>query len=88
MCLSTFPSSNLLLFLRAPAAWRPPDGTAAGNRYDWFLVSPDLASEEAETCRIITFAGDDLAIAKKVSDHMPVMATFKTDAKFRDRKPN
>jgi len=62
--------------------------THAGNRYDWFLVSPDLASEEAETCRVITFAGDDLAIAKKVSDHMPVVATFKTDAEFMDRKPD
>lgn len=36
----------------------------------------------------MTFAGDDLAIAKKVSDHMPVVATFKTDAKFKDRKPD
>jgi len=62
--------------------------THAGNRYDWFLVSPDLASEEAETCRVITFAGDDLATAKKVSDHMPVMAGFRTDAKFKDRKPD
>jgi len=61
--------------------------THAGNRYDWFLVSPDLASEEAETCRVITFAGDDLAIARKVSDHMPVVAAFRTDATFRDRKP-
>ena len=62
--------------------------TQAGKRYDWFLVSPDLATEEAETCRIITFAGDDLEVAKKVSDHLPVMATFKTDGKFRDRKPD
>lgn len=62
--------------------------THAGNRYDWFLVSPDLASEEAETCRVITFAGDDLAIAKKVSDHMPVVAAFRTDAAFMDRKPD
>ena len=38
--------------------------------------------------RVITFAGDDLAIAKEVSDHMPVVASFRTDATFRDRKPD
>jgi len=62
--------------------------THAGNRYDWFLVSPDLASEEAETCRVITFAGDDLPVAKEVSDHVPVVATFSTDEAFRDRGPD
>jgi endonuclease/exonuclease/phosphatase (EEP) superfamily protein YafD len=60
--------------------------TQAGNRYDYFLVSPDLANEEAAGCHIITFSGDDLETAKKVSDHLPVLATFRTDARFRDRE--
>jgi hypothetical protein len=62
-------------------------GTAhAGHRYDHFLVSPDLASEEAIDARIEVFAGDDLAPAKETSDHMPVMARFRTEERFRDRK--
>jgi endonuclease/exonuclease/phosphatase family metal-dependent hydrolase len=60
--------------------------THAGNRYDHFLVSPDLANEEAVGCRIVTFQGADLAAEKEVSDHLPVMAWFKTDGRFRDRK--
>lgn len=59
--------------------------THAGNRYDHFLVSPDLASEEAVDCRIETFSGADLATATAVSDHLPVTARFRTDGEFRDR---
>lgn len=60
--------------------------THAGNRYDYFLISPDLANEEAVSCHIEQFAGNDLGIAKKVSDHLPVVAWFKTDIQFKDRK--
>ncbi len=59
--------------------------THANNRYDHFLVSPDLANEEAVSCRIQTFEGEDLEIAKKVSDHLPVLASFRTDDRFKDR---
>lgn len=59
--------------------------THAGNRYDHFLVSPDLANEEAVRCCIVTFAGSDLKRAKKVSDHLPVLALFNADAQYRDR---
>jgi endonuclease/exonuclease/phosphatase family metal-dependent hydrolase len=60
--------------------------THAGHRYDHFLVSQDLANEEAVGCQIKTFGGDDLETAKKVSDHLPVLAEFRTDSRFRDRK--
>jgi endonuclease/exonuclease/phosphatase (EEP) superfamily protein YafD len=60
--------------------------TQAGNRYDYFLISPDLANEEAIGCHIITFSGGDLETAKKVSDHLPVLATFRTDERFKDRE--
>lgn len=60
--------------------------THAGNRYDHFLISPDLADEEAVSCRIQTFTGDDLETAKSVSDHLPVLALFRAQSKFRDRE--
>jgi len=59
--------------------------THAGNRYDHFLISPDLAKEEAVRCCIVTYSGSDLKIAKKVSDHLPVLALFKADEQYRDR---
>ena len=58
--------------------------THAGNRYDHFLISPDLANEEAVACQIHTFADDE--IAEKVSDHIPVVAVFRTKSKYRDRQ--
>ena len=60
--------------------------THANNRYDHFLVSPDLANEEAVSCKIQTFTGDDLETAKRVSDHLPVLAQFRTDNLYRDRQ--
>jgi endonuclease/exonuclease/phosphatase family metal-dependent hydrolase len=60
--------------------------THAGNRYDHFLISPDLATEEAMTCRIVTFGANDLEMAKQVSDHVPVIAWFRTNGAFRDRE--
>lgn len=59
--------------------------THAGNRYDHFLVSPDLADEEAVRCKIVTYTGSDLKNAQKTSDHLPVLALFNADSKFRDR---
>lgn len=59
--------------------------THAGNRYDYFLISPDLANEESVACQIQTFTGNDLEITKRVSDHLPVLAFFRTDARFKDR---
>ncbi len=59
-------------------------GTTTGNnRYDHFLISPDLANEEAVTCEIQTYF--DEAIASQVSDHVPVLAVFDADGDFRDR---
>jgi hypothetical protein len=58
--------------------------THAGNRYDHFLISPDLANEEAVEARIVTFSGSELTTAKQVSDHLPVTAWFRTDEQFRD----
>ncbi len=60
--------------------------THAGSRYDWVLISPDLASEEAIGAEIVSFSGSDLTAAKKASDHLPVRAQFSTDQRFKDRK--
>jgi endonuclease/exonuclease/phosphatase family metal-dependent hydrolase len=68
-----------------PAGQEGIGTTWAGNRYDHFLISPDLASEEAVSCRIVTFSGGDLTTAKRVSDHLPVLAVFRADSVFRDR---
>ncbi len=57
--------------------------THAGNRYDHFLISPDLESEEAIACEIQTFPGEE--IAEEVSDHLPVLAVFSTQPRFKDR---
>ncbi len=69
----------------APAGQAGVGTTHAGNRYDHFLISPDLANEEAVSCRIVTFSGRDLTVAQRVSDHMPVLAVFRADRAFRDR---
>ena len=58
--------------------------THAGNRYDHFLISPDLANEEAMGSRILTYPDEDLELAKKVSDHLPVLACFRSDYKYSD----
>ena len=60
--------------------------TYAGNRYDHFLISDDLSREEAISCKIQTFGGSDLSLARQASDHLPVVAWFRTDEGFRDRK--
>ena len=73
------------MVVMVPAGQDGVGTTHANNRYDHFLVSPDLANEEAVSCRIETFAGEDLIIAKRVSDHLPVVATFSTSNQFRDR---
>jgi endonuclease/exonuclease/phosphatase family metal-dependent hydrolase len=73
------------MVVMVPASQDGQGTTHAGNRYDHFLISPDLANEEAVSAHIETFAGDDLAVAKQVSDHLPVVATFKTDDQFKDK---
>jgi hypothetical protein len=57
----------------------------SGNSYDYFLISPDLAAEEAQGATVVVFDGADLEIARRVSDHMPVLAFFGCDERFRDR---
>jgi endonuclease/exonuclease/phosphatase family metal-dependent hydrolase len=59
--------------------------TYAEHRYDHFLISPDLAAEEAISCQIKTYSGSDLDTAKRVSDHRPVVARFSIGSQFRDR---
>ena len=73
------------MLVMVPAGQDGIGTTLANNRYDHFLVSPDLANEEAVSCRIQTFTGEDLDIAKRVSDHLPVLAMFTTDMKYKDR---
>lgn len=59
-------------------------GTTDGNnRYDHFLVTPDLADEEMVSCRIRTYPGDETAW--EVSDHLPVLAVFSTAGAYKDR---
>ena len=57
----------------------------SGSSYDYFLVSPDLAAEEAQGATVVVFESADLDIARRVSDHMPVLAFFSCDERFRDR---
>lgn len=73
------------MVVMVPAGQDGVGTTHANNRYDHFLVSPDLANEEALSCAIQTFGGEDLEIAKRVSDHLPVVAKFRTDDLFKDR---
>ncbi len=35
---------------------------------------------------IQTFMGEELETAKRVSDHLPVLAKFRTDDLYRDRQ--
>lgn len=56
--------------------------THAGNRYDHFLVSSDLKDEEAASCRIVQFAGEEEA--REVSDHIVVLALFKFNIYYKD----
>lgn len=60
--------------------------THAGNRYDHFLISADLATEEAVACEIQTYDGNDLQVAKGVSDHLPVLAVFSAASRYKDRE--
>jgi len=73
------------LKVMVPANVTTASTTHAGHRYDWFLVSPDLADEEAIGAEIVTFSNADLGPATKTSDHLPVRARFRKDERFRDR---
>lgn len=79
-------ATDVGLKVLVPAGQDGVGTTHAGNRYDHFLVSDDLMREEAISAHIETFTGADLVTAKRVSDHLPVVATFRTDARFRDRR--
>lgn len=57
----------------------------SGSHYDYFLVSPDLSAEEAQGATVVVFEGADLEIARRVSDHRPLLAFFACDDRFRDR---
>lgn len=60
-------------------------GTTDGNnRYDHFLISPDMVNEEAISCEIKTYP--DEPIAWEVSDHIPVIALFDPNPKYKDRE--
>jgi len=61
--------------------------TTAGKSYDFILVSPDLAEEEAiGSSHIVEFATMDIEVAKAVSDHRPVIAQFRTNHQFSDSR--
>lgn len=57
----------------------------SGRSYDYFLISTDLADEEAQGATVVEFEAADLEIAWRVSDHRPVLAYFACDERFRDR---
>jgi len=73
------------MVVMVPAGQDGVGTTQAGNRYDHFLVTHDLADEEAISCRIQTFTDSDQVISGQVSDHLPIVATFRTDERYRDR---
>ena len=59
--------------------------TYSGANYDFILVSPDLAEEEAiGSSHIVEFASQDNDISREISDHRPVIAQFRTDEKYSD----
>lgn len=78
-------ASQLGLQVMTPTNGDTATTTHAGHSYDHFLVSPDLAAEETVSARVAAFAEPDLATARRVSDHLPVTARFRTDPRFRDR---
>ena len=73
------------MVVMVPAGQDGMGTTWAGNRYDHFLISPDLASEEAVACQIWACPPADQETAEQVSDHRPVLAVFSAAAKYRDR---
>lgn len=59
--------------------------TYAGSLYDFILISPDLYSEEAfGSTHVVVFGDRQIDIARKVSDHRPVIAQFRTDERYAD----
>ena len=79
-------AESIGMVVMVPAGQDGAGTTHAGNRYDHFLISPDLANEEALSCWIVTFAGADLETAKEVSDHLPVLTLFRTNLRYKDRQ--
>lgn len=60
----------------------PQGTTRGGHTYDYFLLSPDLAEEEAVGFSV-GLSGNAMNWA--ASDHRPVIGRFRTDAQFQDR---
>ncbi|MGL1890587.1 MAG: hypothetical protein OCD02_03125 [Spirochaetaceae bacterium] len=54
------------------------------NRYDHFLVSKDIYTEEYIDFKINNVIPEDEFIARSVSDHISITATFRTDLLFKD----
>jgi len=79
-------AEELEMVVMEPAGQEGVGTTYAGNRYDYFVISQDLADEEAMTSHIEIFEGDDLVYAEQVSDHRPVVAWFRIDGEFSDWK--
>jgi endonuclease/exonuclease/phosphatase family metal-dependent hydrolase len=78
-------ADTLGLLVMVPPGQNGVGTTHAGNRYDHFLVSPDLAEEEAMASQIVLWEGTDQTMAEVVSDHVPILTRFRTDSHFRDR---
>lgn len=70
-------AENIGLFVMVPAGQENVGTTQAGNQYDHFLISDHL-KRLAIGCHIQTFCGQDAVISKRVSDHPPIMAVFRT----------
>jgi hypothetical protein len=45
-----------------------------------------MGGKQADGCRITTFTGMGDVLAAKTSDHLPVLARFRTDGRLRDRR--
>ncbi|HQH54688.1 MAG TPA: hypothetical protein PKY01_19830 [Candidatus Hydrogenedentes bacterium] len=78
-------ASTIGMVVMLPEDQKGVGTTDGGNRNDHFLISRDLAEEEAVSCRIETFDGHDETLVFRVSDHLPVLARFRTGEIFRDR---
>jgi len=80
-------ASSCGLKVLAPSNVTTAGTTHAGHRYDWILITPNL-EQKGETigAEIVTFSGSEMPTAKRVSDHLPVRARFRTDESFRDRQ--
>ena len=84
----TISSLAALLGLSVLASDNASVGTTyAGSLYDFILVSPGLYDQEAlGTSHIVVFGDGQVDIARRVSDHRPVIAQFRTDERYADSR--